>query len=70
MDKVKTMLIFSCLLLLRGSMLANSLKPVSQPAKPFIIAQGSGAQGQVTTQDPDDDDDDEDDDSGEDEDED
>ncbi len=65
MSKVKTMIIFFCLLLLRGSVLGKSLKPISQPAaKQFILAQGYGVQGQVTTHDPDDDDDDDDDSDG------
>ncbi len=70
MGKIKMMIIFLCLLLSHGSVWARALKPVSQPAKPFMIAQGYVAQGQPTTQEPDDDDDDDDDDSDEDEDED
>ena len=69
MGKVKMMIVFLCLLLSHGSVWARALKPVSQPTKPFMIAQGYVAQGQTTTQEPDDDDDD-DDDSDEDEDED
>ncbi len=69
MGKVKTIIILLCLFLLRGSAFAKSLKSVSQPAKPFRVAQSYVAQGQPTTQEPDDDDDDEDDNSDEQEDE-
>lgn len=69
MSKVKIMIFFLCLLMFRGTVWAKSLKPVSQPAKPFGVAQSYVAQGQTTTQEPDDDDD-EDDNSDEEEDED
>ena len=70
MDRVNLIVIFLMLLLLAGSVWARALKPVSKPAKQFMIAQGYVAQEQTTTQEPDDDDDDDDDDSDEDEDED